>query len=153
MHDNAKHWAALAGRILLSQIFILSGLMKIVGWSQTAEQMAAEGMVAVPFFLTMAILFEVGGGLCVLLGWQARLGALALAFFLVPTTLIFHDFWTYDGQAQQDQMQHFMKNLTIIGGLLMVAAAGAGRYALDQLMLHTSTADRAHREEAATFSG
>lgn len=140
MNETAKHGAALVGRILLSQIFLASGIMKIPHWSQTAESMTKEGMPAASFLLAMAILVEIGAGLCVLLGWQARLGALALAAFLVPATLIFHDFWTFAGEAMQSQMQHFMKNVTIIGGLLMVAAAGAGRFSLDALLARTETA-------------
>lgn len=153
MCETSKHWAALAGRILLSQIFIASGVMKVINWSQTAESMTKEGMVAVPFFLVMAILVEVGAGLGVLLGCQARLSALALAAFLVPVTLIFHDFWTYEGAAMMNQMQHFMKNFTILGGLLMVAAAGAGRYSLDALRSRSEVAALPAREEAGAFAG
>jgi putative oxidoreductase len=95
--------------------------------------MAAEGMAAVPVFLALAVLCELAGGLSILLGAKARWGALLLAAFLVPVTAIFHDFWTYQGQEMQAQMQHFMKNLTIIGGLLTLAATGAGAYSVDAL--------------------
>ena len=77
MNLKTEPWLTLLGRILLSLIFILSGLGKIDDWSGTAGSMAAKGMVAVPFFLTTAILFELGGGLSVLLGFKARLGACA----------------------------------------------------------------------------
>jgi putative oxidoreductase len=132
----------LAGRILLSTIFLLSGAMKLMNWSNTANQMSEEGMVAVPLFLTLAVLFELVGGLSVLLGFRARLGALALVAFLVPVTLVFHDFWAFEGKAMQDQMQHFMKNLTIIGGLLVVAGAGPGRLALDALRTRAPARER-----------
>jgi putative oxidoreductase len=132
MIQQLQPWTLLAGRILLSMIFILSGTMKIFKWSETAGHMTSEGMIAVPFFLTMAILFEVGGGLSVLLGCGTRWGALALALFLIPVTLIFHDFWTYEGLEMQNQMQHFMKNWTILGGLLVLVAAGGGRLSVDR---------------------
>lgn len=119
------------GRVLLSTIFILSGLHKIFSWGQTSEQMANEGMVLVPLFLLGAILFETLGGLSVLLGCWIRVGATMLILFLIPTTLIFHDFWTYEGQEQQMQMAHFMKNLAIMGGLVLVLAFGAGPISLD----------------------
>ena len=61
----------------------------------------------------------------------ARPAALALAAFLVPTTFIFHDFWTFAGEARTNQMHHFMKNLAIMGGPLVVAAYGAGRLSFD----------------------
>ncbi len=131
MLDQVSQCGLLLGRVLLSGIFLMSGVMKIMKWSATADRMSAEGMPAAPFFLAAAIALEIGGGLAVLLGYQARLGALALVLFLVPATLIFHDFWTYEGEARQNQMQHFTKNVTIIGGLLTLAAAGAGRWSLD----------------------
>lgn len=76
-------------------------------------------------FLVGAIVFEVGGGLALLLGWNVRYAAFALVLFLVPATLIFHtDF------ADQSQMIHFLKNLAIMGGLLALAAAGSGSMSL-----------------------
>jgi putative oxidoreductase len=105
--------------------------MKVFNWETTAEHMAGQGMFAVPVFLFLAILVEVLGGLSVILGYKARLGAVVLALYLIPVTLVFHHFWTFEGAAMQNQMQHFMKNLTIIGGLLTLAAAGAGRLSLD----------------------
>ena len=128
--------AAPLGRLLLSAIFLMSGANKLFRWSETADQMRAEGMVAVPFFLLMAVIFELGGGLSVLLGVKARLGALALIVFLVPVTLIFHDFWQYEGAEQQMQMIHFMKNLSILGGLTLVFAHGAGPWTLDSRAAH-----------------
>src|SRR5437868_8446610 len=89
----------LLGRILLSVIFLLSGVMKILHWDQTATSMAEHGMPAVPVFLALAILVEIGGGLLILLGFHTSWGALALAAFLVPVTLTFHHFWTFEGEA------------------------------------------------------
>jgi putative oxidoreductase len=131
MFKSFEPLISLAGRFLLSPIFLASGSMKIMNWTQTAEHMTSEGMVAVPFFLFMAIVVELAGGLSLLLGFKARWGALLLAAFLIPVTLIFHDFWRYSGGEAENQMQHFMKNLTIIGGLLTVAAHGAGAWSLD----------------------
>ena len=67
----------------------------------------------------------------VLLVFKARLGALALALHLIPVTFVFHNFWAYQGEAMQNPMQHFLKNVTIIGGLLTVVAVGAGRCSID----------------------
>jgi len=148
MTQQFNNYALLLGRILLSQIFLLSGMMKILNWDKTAAHMASEGMVAIPFFLFMAILFELGAGLCVLLGFQARAGALALVVFLIPTTLIFHHFWTYEGAAMENQMQHFLKNVTIMGGLFTLAGAGAGAFSLDALLSsRKGTANRWARQE------
>jgi len=121
----------LLGRILLSAIFILSGLGKIGDWSGSAAAMAAQGMRAVPLFLALAIITEIGGGLSVLLGFKARWGALVLICFLIPATLIFHNFWAFTGAEYRMQMINFLKNLAILGGLLLLVLRGAGRPCLD----------------------
>jgi len=114
------------GRILLSIIFLASGVQKIVNWNATEEKMADEGIVIVPVLLGVAVLFEIAGGLSILLGYRMRVGAILLVLFLIPATLIFHDFWMLEGQERQTQMIHFMKNLTIMGGLLYVIATKGG---------------------------
>ena len=105
-------------------------------------------MPAVPFFLTMAILFELGAGTCLLFGFQARSAALALVFFLIPTTLVFHNFWAATGPEQQNQMQHFLKNLAIMGGLATVIAHGAGALSIDALLARLSARGRMLRHGA-----
>jgi putative oxidoreductase len=129
----AQQYAPLAGRIGLSAIFLLSGAGKIANWAGTAGYMAFKGMPAVPFFLAAAIVFELAGGLALLTGYRARAAAVALIVFLIPATLIFHNFWTVtDAMEQQNQMIHFLKNVAIAGGLLTVVAHGAGPLSLDQ---------------------
>ena len=71
-------------------------------------------------------------GLMIALGWKARWGALAILIFIIPVTLTFHAFWAVDPAQVQNQMNHFMKNLTIIGGMLYVLAVGPGRYSFDK---------------------
>jgi putative oxidoreductase len=80
--------------------------------------------------LVGAIVCEFGGALMVLLGWNACLGALLLIVFTVPATLMFHNFWAVDPAQYQNQFNHFMKNLAIIGALAYVMAAGSGPYSL-----------------------
>ena len=99
MNDNLSRYALLLGRILLSVIFIGSGLNKIGDWSGTASFMASYGMTAIPLFLIGAIVFEVLGGFAILTGYQARLGAVALFIMLIPTTMIFHGFWAVEEAA------------------------------------------------------
>ncbi len=130
--NHLERFTPLAGRILLAQIFLASGLSKIGGWEQTAGYMASRGMPLVPLFLVLAILLEVGGGVSVLLGYKTRLGAAALIVFLIAVTLIFHNFWTYPEPEQQIQMIMFMKNLAIMGGLALLVGRGAGPLSLDQ---------------------
>jgi putative oxidoreductase len=123
--------AALLGRLLLSHIFLLSGVAKILDWPGTEKEMAEKGMVLIPFFMAGAILVELGGGLSLLAGYRARLGALALFLFLIPTTLVFHSFWTYAEPERHIQLDQFIKNIAIMGGLLVLAGRGPGRWSLD----------------------
>ena len=71
-----------------------------------------------------------GYGLMVLAGWNARWGAVLLALFTIPATLIFHNFWAVDAAQYQNQFNHFMKNLAVLGGLAYIIAMGSGPYSL-----------------------
>src|SRR5437870_771828 len=88
-------YATLAGRLLLSQIFLISGVMKLVDWSGTEARMAEQGMFWIPFFLGAATLVELGAGLALLAGFQTRLAALLLFLYLIPVTFTLHHFWSY----------------------------------------------------------
>ncbi len=129
--DAVAKFTPLVGRLILAAIFLVSGLGKIGNWGGTAGYMAAKGMPLVSLFLLGAIVIEVLGGASIVLGLKARLGALALIVFLIPVTLIFHNFWAFEGQAMQQQVIHFLKNLSILGGLLFVAVYGAGPVSID----------------------
>lgn len=123
--------AALAGRILLSAIFIIAGIMKFADWQETAQYMEAKHVPLIPLLLPAAALMELCGGLALLLGLESRWMALALFLFLTPTTLIFHNFWAYVGVEQQHQLQQFFKNLAIMGGLALIVGLGLGSASLD----------------------
>jgi putative oxidoreductase len=119
------------GRICLCTIFLLAGLGKLMDYSGTAAMMASKGMTLIPLFLYAAAAVEIIGALSLLLGYRTRYGVAILLLFLIPTTLIFHDFWNYTGPEQQLQMIMFLKNLAIFGGLLYVLAFGAGGFSID----------------------
>lgn len=121
----------LIGRILLSLIFIMSGFNKIMRFSGTAEHMLNQGIPLPNIFLVGAIIVEIVAGLMVLIGFQSRIGALLLFLYLIPTTLIFHDFWAFEGQDRQNQIIQFMKNLAIMGGLLTLMASGPGTISIE----------------------
>jgi putative oxidoreductase len=124
-------WAPLAGRILLSTIFILSGLTKFTDWTGTANYMAGHGLPLIPLLLPIAALVEIVGGLAILLGAGTRAAALLLFLYLIPTTLLFHCYWSYSGMEYVNQMQHFLKNLAIMGGLAMLVGMGPGFPSVD----------------------
>lgn len=118
--------AALAGRVLISAIFVLSGLSKL---GAPAMMVGYIGSVGLPFpqlALVLAIAIEIGGGIALIAGYRTRTVALLLAAFSVITALAFHN-----NLGDQNQFIHFFKNLAMAGGLLQVAAFGAGRFSLD----------------------
>jgi putative oxidoreductase len=129
---TAERYAPLLGRILLGQIFLISGVTKIMNWTATEARMVSKVMPLVPLFLLGAIVCELVGGLSLLLGCKAQLGALLLFLFLIPTTLVFHNFWRYEGMKHKMQMINFMKNLAIMGGLAVVMGFGPGPLSIDR---------------------
>lgn len=114
----------LVARIFLGQIFLLSGFLKISGYEGTQGYMEAMGLPGM--LLPLVILFEVGGGLAVVAGWQTRLASMVLAVFTLVAAVIFHS-----NLSDQMQMIMFMKNIAITGGLMLLAVHGAGGYSLD----------------------
>jgi putative oxidoreductase len=133
---------SLAGRIALSLIFILSSIQKILHWDATQEGVAqvlqrwigdtVEFPVVqhilelmIPYTISLcviAVVCEAVGGLMVMLGIMTRLGALLLLLFMVPATLLFHAFWMYPAYEQELQLVMFLKNLAILGGIILTLA-------------------------------
>ncbi len=130
MSTVLKTYGPVTGRILIAPLFLLSGFHKITGFSSVAAIMAKVGMPFPEVFVIGAIAFELGGAIMVLLGWHARWGALLLVLFTIPATLLFHNFWAVDAAQYSGQLNHFMKNLAILGGLVYVMAAGSGPLSL-----------------------
>jgi len=127
MHSTPNSIALLAGRAGLSLMFVASGAGKLAAYGATQQYMEAMGVPGA--VLPLVILAELGGGLALLGGALTRLAAISLAVFSLAAGALFHaDF------ADQNQMIHFMKNLTIAGGMLVLAAAGPGRYSVDALI-------------------
>lgn len=117
----SAHWLAVPGRVLISAIFLMSGVGKLTHLSGMASMVHLS-----PAVLAVAGVVEILGGASLLLGAWTRLGALLLFLFLIPTTLMFHNFWAAAPAQQQEQLVNFLKNLAIMGGLLSLAAYGAG---------------------------
>jgi putative oxidoreductase len=129
--EAVKTCGPLAGRVLLALIFVISGFGKITGFEGTVGYIASKGLPLPQLGAIIAIVIELGAGLLLLAGWQARWAATALFLFLIPTTLLFHDFWSYTGSQARMQQIQFMKNLAIMGGMLYVMAFGAGALSVD----------------------
>jgi putative oxidoreductase len=132
MPRSVQGIVAVVGRIMLCTIFLLAAVgNKIPHFSAVAGVMAKVGVPAPQFMLVGAIIFLIAGSVSVIIGYKARFGAGLLLVFLVLATYFFHDFWNVTGEQQQDQMIHFMKNLGLMGAMLLVIANGPGPLSLD----------------------
>jgi len=116
----------VVGRIMLSLIFLISGLGKIGGFTKTSGYMAAKGLPLPDVLLAITIVVEVGAAAMIMAGFRARIGALLLFLWMIPVTLIFHNFWAVPAEHVQLQTAMFMKNVAIMGGLLLIMAFGPG---------------------------
>lgn len=151
MPRTVRGIVAVLGRILLCTIFLLSAVgNKIPNFRAVAGAMESEGVPAPQLMLAGAIVFLIAGSLSVILGYRGRIGAGLLLVFLVLATYYFHDFWTVtDPQAQQEQMLQFLKNLGLMGAMLLVIANGTGPMSLDARSAvggeESSAADRSVR--------
>ncbi|TDK23222.1 DoxX family protein [Luteimonas aestuarii] len=107
---------------MVGLLFLVAGYNKIGGFDHVAGWMAASGLPAASLLLVLTIALEIGAGLMLIVGFRTRWAALALAAFLVPTTVIFHGFWSAEATQVQEQLTAFLKNLAILGATLMIAA-------------------------------
>lgn len=121
-----NRYLPLIGRVLIGLPFAMSGLGKLAAYGKTTAMIAAVGLPVPPLAYIVAVALELGGGLLLIAGYQARLVSFALAVFCVAAGMAFHNNF-----ADQNQMIHFLKNVMMAGGLLQIAAFGAGALSLD----------------------
>jgi putative oxidoreductase len=129
---NQTDALALVGRILLGSIFVLSGFEKLMAFSGVVTSIAGKGLPMPEVLAVLTVAIELGAGLLLVVGWKARWAALLLFLFTIPVTLTFHNFWTMGGAEAAMNEIHFLKNVSIMGGMLLAAAFGPGRYSLDK---------------------
>ena len=122
--NQLQAFSALLGRLFLAMIFIQSGLSKMSDYAATQGYMDAMGVSSA--LLPLVIALEVVGGIAIVIGFKARLVALAMAGFSLLSALLFHTNF-----SDHTQTIMLMKNIAIAGGFLMIVAHGAGAYALD----------------------
>lgn len=130
--NQGRDLAALAGRVLLALTFVLSGWSKTGDIAGTAGYIASKGLPFPDALALLAVVIELGVGLALVIGFKARWAAAALALFLVIITPLFHDFWAAAADEVMNQQINFMKNVAILGGMLVVVAFGPGRYSVDR---------------------
>ena len=117
----------LAGRLLIAALFLVAGIRKVMMFSMSVGYFTKLGFPMPEVMTVIAIAIEIGGALALILGWKTRGAALLLALFTVIATFMAHRFWEFDAAQQANQLNHFLKNAAIVGGLLFVAASGPGR--------------------------
>ena len=132
LENLGQTYGSLIGRILIALIFVASGASKITGFEQTVGYIASKGLPLPAIAAVAAIVVELGGGLMLIAGWKARWAAAAMLLFTLAAAFIFHNFWGVPADMAQNQMIHFMKNISMAGGLLYVLIHGSGGLSLER---------------------
>lgn len=123
---------ALIGRILIAYLFIPAGFGKLMGFAGTVGYITSAGLPVPEVAAVIAIIVELGFGIALLLGFKTRFTAVVLAIFTVAAALSFHKYWAAPDAMKMMQTINFNKNMAIAGGLLVLAAFGAGRFSIDK---------------------
>ena len=123
---------ALIARILMSVMFLVSGISKITDFDGTVGYIGSVGLPMPTALAAAAAAVELLASLALIIGWKTRWAALALAVFTATATVFFHNFWAMPASEQMMQQISFVKNLAVIGGLLLLASAGPGAWSVDR---------------------
>ena len=131
MFDSLKTPLVVVGRVLLALMFIMSGISKLGDLAGTAGYIASGGLPMASALAVIVGLLELFGGIAIVIGFQARWAALALGLFTLVASVLFHKFWAAPADQAFVQQLMFMKNLSVAGGLFVVAALSAGPASVD----------------------
>ena len=123
---------ALIGRVLIAALFIPAGFGKIGGFAGVVGYISAVGLPLPQLGAAIAIIVELGLGLLLLVGYKTRIVSIVLAVFTVATAVFFHNYWSMPADKAYVNQLMFFKNIAIAGGLLAIAAFGAGRFSIDK---------------------
>lgn len=132
LFENQKDAVILVARILLMVLFVMFGWSKLTGFAGTVAYMASTGAPVPGLSAAIAVVMEFVVGIALLVGFFTRPLALLLALYTLGTAIIGHHYWNMTGAVQYDNMIHFYKNISIIGGLLLLCVTGAGKYSIDR---------------------
>jgi len=120
----------LVGRLMITYIFATSGIGKVFSWSENVRYMSTRHLPMIPALLAIAMVIELAGSICLITGYQARVAAFVMFLYTTAVTVIFHNYWAASEAMAGMQETHFRKNLAIMGGLLVLAYGGPGRWVL-----------------------
>ncbi len=124
-------------RILISAIFVYTGISKLMHFDGTAHMIGEKGVPLAAVATAIAILIELGGAIMIIVGWQTKLAAAIQFVYLIVITFMFHNFWAAPPQLHDLQLLNFLKNVGIMGGLLILATRGAGASSVDAGSSHS----------------
>lgn len=128
----AQDTLALIGRVLMALLFIPAGFGKLTGFAGAAGYIASAGLPLPQLGAAIAIVVELGLGIMLLVGFKSRLAAIVIAVFTVAAAIFFHNYWAMPAEKAYVNQLMFFKNLSIAGGLLLIAAFGPGRFSIDK---------------------
>lgn len=131
MFTTLQNPLALIGRLLYALLFLPAGISKIGGFAGTVGYIGSKGLPMAELGAVIAIIVEVGGALALIAGFRTRIAAVVLAAFTLVATFFFHNFWGVPADQAMMQQLMFYKNIAVVGGLLVLAAHGAGAWSLD----------------------
>ena len=131
MFASLQNPLSLAGRLLIAALFLPAGIGKITGFAGTVGYIGSVGLPLPAVGAVLAIAVEVLGALALIVGYQTRFAALVLALFTLAASFFFHAYWSVPAEQAFMQQLLFFKNIAITGGLLVLAAFGAGAWSLD----------------------
>jgi putative oxidoreductase len=132
LFENRKNEVILAARILMMILFVMFGWAKLTGFSGTVAYMTSSGAPVPALSAIIAVVMELVVGLALVVGFYTRPLALLLALYTLGTAIIGHHFWNMTGAEQYANMINFYKNISIIGGLLLLVVTGPGKYSFDK---------------------
>ena len=132
MNADRQPSLLLLARVFIAALFLVAGTRKLLAYAATAGYFAKLGFPAPEALAVLAIVIELGAGLMLLAGWRTRWAAWLLVVFVVVATAMAHRFWQVEPAQFANQLNHFLKNIAIVGGLIFVATFGPGRMALDK---------------------
>jgi putative oxidoreductase len=124
-------------RILVVAIFVYTGISKLTHFDGTSHMIAEKGIPLATVATAIAILIELGGAIAIIIGWQTKLAAAVQFVYLIFITFMYHNFWVAPPQLHDVQLINFLKNVGIMGGLLILATRGAGASAVDSAPTHS----------------
>lgn len=129
--SQLSNFMALIARILLAAMFVIAGFSKITGFEGTVGYIASKGLPLAGVLAVLTIILEIAGGIAIIAGYKARIAAFLLGGFTLLAGFIFHNFWAAPADQAFIQNLLFMKNISIAGGLFLLAALGSGSLSID----------------------